>query len=213
MPTRRNGHLRVMSVVGSRPDCVKSASLMKAFAATGAIESVLVHTGRDDKWAVKDGFLRHLAIPRPDFHLGVGPNTDAVETAETMTFFERMMSGRWRSDAVVVFGDANSTIACALVAAKLRIPVVRVEAGVRSGDRSKREINRVMTDTLSDLLFCTEQADVDNLAREHAAPAGRCRSRGSSPRGSATALRPRSGSVRRRWRRCPRWCTCAPGSR
>lgn len=168
MPTRRNGHLRVMSVVGSRPDCVKSASLMKALAATGAIEPVLVHTGRDDKWAVKDGFLRHLAIPRPDFHLGVGPNTDAVETAETMTLFERRMSGRWRSDAVVVFGDANSTIACALVAAKLQIPVVRVEAGVRSGDRSKREINRVMTDTLSDLLFCTEQADVDNLAREHA---------------------------------------------
>ena len=168
MPARRNGHLRLMSVVGSRPDCVKSASLMKAYAATGAIEPVLVHTGRHDRWVAKDVFVRDLAIPTPDFHLGIGPNSDAVETAETMTAFERMMIGGWRSDAVLVLGDANSAIACALVAAKLRIPVVRVEAGLRSSDRSKREINRVLTDTLSDLLFCTEQADVDNLAREGA---------------------------------------------
>lgn len=88
-----------------------------------------------------------------------------------MTVFEKMVIGGWRSDAVLVIGDANSTIACGLVAAKLRMPVVHVEAGRRSGDRRMSEkINGVVTDALSDLLFCTEQADVEGLAREGADP-------------------------------------------
>ena len=171
MPTRRSGPLRVMNVAGARGDFVKIASLMKAYAATDAIEPTLVHTGRYDDWLVSDARLRDLAIPKPDVHLGVGSGSDAVQTAQTMTVFEEIVIGRRRSEAVLVVGDANHTIACGLVAAELRIPVVHVEAGRRSGHHSKSEqINRVLTDALSDLLLCTEQADVDNLGREGADP-------------------------------------------
>lgn len=159
--------MRVLNVVGTRPNFVKIASLMKAYAATDAIEPTLVHTGQHYDRALSDVFFQDLAIRRPDVHLGVGSGSHAVQTAQIMTVFEEIAIGRPRPDAVLVVGDVNSTIACGLVAAKLRIPVIHVEAGLRSRDRSMpEEINRVLTDALSDLLFCTEQAGVDNLARE-----------------------------------------------
>ena len=155
----RDGPLRVLNVVGARPNFVKIASLMKAYAATDAIEPTLVHTGQHYDRALSDVFFDDLAIPRPDVHLGVGSGSHAVQTAQVMTVFEEVVIGRPRPDAVLVVGDVNSTIACGLVAAKLGIPVVHVEAGLRSRDRSMpEEINRVLTDALSDLLLCTEQA-------------------------------------------------------
>lgn len=166
MPTS-DAPLRILNVVGARPNFVKIASLMKAYAATDAIEPTLVHTGQHYDRALSDVFFHDLAIPKPDVHLGVGSGSHAVQTAQVMTVFEEVVIGRRRPDAVLVVGDVNSTIACGLVAAKLGIPVVHVEAGLRSRDRSMpEEINRVLTDALSDLLFCTEQAGVDNLARE-----------------------------------------------
>ena len=168
--TRSDAPLRVLNVVGARPNFVKIASLMKAYAASEAIEPTLVHTGQHYDRALSDVFFRDLAIPKPDVNLGVGSGSHAVQTAEIMTAFEKVVVDR-PPDAVLVVGDVNSTIACGLVAAKLGIPVVHVEAGLRSRDRSMpEEINRVLTDALSDLLFCTEQAGVDNLAREGVEP-------------------------------------------
>ena len=111
-------------------------------------------------------FFRELGIPEPDVDLGVGSGSHAAQTAAIMTSFERVVLDR-RPDAVLVVGDVNGTLACGLVAAKLGIPLAHVEAGLRSGDRAMpEEINRKLTDAVSDLLFCTEQAAVDNLARE-----------------------------------------------
>ncbi len=170
MMSTRDAPLRVLNVVGARPNFVKIASLMKAYAATDAIEPTLVHTGQHYDQALSDVFFRDLAIPKPDVNLGVGSGSHAVQTAEIMTAFEEVVVER-PPDAVLVVGDVNSTIACGLVAAKLDIPVVHVEAGLRSRDRTMpEEINRVLTDALSDLLFCTEQAGVDNLAREGVDP-------------------------------------------
>lgn len=164
--------MRVMNVAGSHQDFVKIASLMKAYAATDAIEPTLMHTGRYDDWLESDARLRDLAIPKPDVHLGVVRyGSDPAQTAEIITICDEIVVGRRRSDAVLVVGNANHTIACGFVAANRRIPVVHVEAGRSSGDRSKTEqINRVLTDALSDLLLCTEQADVDNLVRHGADP-------------------------------------------
>ena len=166
MPTRRGARLRVVNVVGARPNFVKIASVMKAYGANHSIEPILVHTGQHYDQALSDVFFRDLAIPAPDINLGVGSASHAVQTAEIMKAFETVVIER-SPDAVLVVGDVNSTIACSLVAVKLGTPVVHVEAGLRSRDRSMpEEINRVLTDALSDLLFCTEQAGVDNLARE-----------------------------------------------
>ena len=157
-------------MVGARPNFVKIAALMKAYAATEAIEPTLVHTGQHYDRALSDVFFRDLAIPKPDVNLGVGSASHAVQTAEIMRAFETVMLER-EPDAVLVVGDVNSTIACGLVAVKLGTSVIHVEAGLRSRDRSMpEEINRVLTDALSDLLFCTEQAGVDNLAREGVDP-------------------------------------------
>ena len=166
MPTPRKAPLRVVNVVGARPNFVKIASIMKAYGANDAIEPILVHTGQHYDRTLSDVFFRDLAIPPPDVNLGVGSGSHAVQTAEIMKAFEAVVTER-EPDAVLVVGDVNSTIACGLVAVKLGTPVVHVEAGLRSRDRSMpEEINRILTDALSDLLFCTEQAGVDNLARE-----------------------------------------------
>jgi UDP-N-acetylglucosamine 2-epimerase (non-hydrolysing) len=115
---------------------------------------------------MSDLFFRQLNIPEPDVNLGVGSATHAVQTAEIMKAFEPVVIDQ-SPDAVLVVGDVNSTIACGLVASKLQVPLVHVEAGLRSGDRAMpEEINRVLTDAISDLLFCTEQSGVDNLLRE-----------------------------------------------
>jgi UDP-N-acetylglucosamine 2-epimerase (non-hydrolysing) len=107
-----------------------------------------------------------LDIPQPDVDLGVGSGSHAVQTAEVMKRFEPVVD-RYRPDAILVVGDVNSTLACALVASKKAVPTIHVEAGLRSFDRNMpEEINRVLTDQISDLLFTTERSAADNLARE-----------------------------------------------
>jgi len=161
--------MRIISVAGARPNFMKIAPLMEAFAATDGIEPMLVHTGQHYDERMSDLFFRQLGIPEPDVNLGVGSGSHAVQTAEVMKAFEPVVLAE-RPDAVLVVGDVNSTIACGMVAVKLGVKLVHVEAGLRSFDRTMpEEINRVLTDAISDLLFCTEQSGLDNLRREGAA--------------------------------------------
>jgi UDP-N-acetylglucosamine 2-epimerase (non-hydrolysing) len=163
--------VKIVNVVGARPNLMKIAPLMDAFATAPEIEPLLVHTGQHYDANMSDLFFRQLGIPEPDLNLGVGSASHAVQTAEIMRAFEPVVEQR-RPDAVLVVGDVNSTIACGLVAVKLGIKLVHVEAGLRSFDREMpEEINRVLTDAISDLLFCTEQSGVDNLRREGIADA------------------------------------------
>ena len=157
---------RILCVVGARPNFMKIAPIMRAFADAADLEGVLVHTGQHYDAAMKAAFFEQLGIPEPDVDLEVGSGSHAVQTAEVMRRFEPVLD-RYAPAAVLVVGDVNSTIACALVAVKKGIPVVHVEAGLRSYDRAMpEEINRVLTDQISDLLFTTERAAADNLARE-----------------------------------------------
>ena len=163
--------MKIVNVVGARPNFMKIAPLMEAYANDPNIEALLVHTGQHYDEKMSDLFFRQLGIPEPDINLEIGSGSHAVQTAEIMKAFESVILDH-RPDAVLVVGDVNSTIACGLVAVKLGVKLIHVEAGLRSGDRSMpEEINRLLTDSISDLLFCTEQSGVDNLAREGIAPA------------------------------------------
>lgn len=158
--------IKVICIVGTRPNFIKIAALMSAFKAEQSIEPVLVHTGQHYDERMSDLFFRQLEISEPDINLGCGGGSHAQQTAAIMTAFESVVLEH-RPDAVLVVGDVNSTIACGLVAVKLGVRLIHVEAGLRSGDRSMpEEINRVLTDSISDLLFCSEQSGVDNLRRE-----------------------------------------------
>ena len=162
----------VVHVVGARPNFIKMAPLLAACRAAPSIEPLLVHTGQHYDEAMSGAFFRELDMPPPEIELGVGSGSHAQQTADIMTAFDAALHGLdRRPDAVLVVGDVNSTVACGLVAAKLGIPLVHVEAGLRSRDRSMpEEINRIVTDAIGDLLFCTEQAGVDNLHREGVDP-------------------------------------------
>lgn len=157
----------ILCVVGARPNFMKIAPLMRAFLAPqSGLTASLVHTGQHYDQAMKHTFFDQLHIPQPDVDLEVGSGSHAVQTAQVMQRFEPVLD-ECQPAAVLVVGDVNSTIACALVAAKKHIPVIHVEAGLRSGDRSMpEEINRILTDQLSDLLFTTERSAADNLQRE-----------------------------------------------
>jgi UDP-N-acetylglucosamine 2-epimerase (non-hydrolysing) len=158
--------MKIISVAGARPNFMKIAPLMEAFAAEPSIEPMLVHTGQHYDEKMSDLFFRQLGIPQPDVNLGIGSGSHAVQTAEVMKAFEPIVLEH-KPDVVLVVGDVNSTFACGYVAVKLGVKMVHVEAGLRSGDRSMpEEINRILTDSISDLLFCTEQSGVDNLTRE-----------------------------------------------
>lgn len=158
--------MKVINVCGARPNFMKIAPLMRAFAARPAINALLVHTGQHYDAAMSKAFFDDLHIPRPDLNLDVGSGSHAQQTALIMQRFEPIVLEH-RPDAVLVVGDVNSTIACGLVAAKLETPLIHVEAGLRSFDRAMpEEINRVLTDVLSDLLFVTEPSGVENLQRE-----------------------------------------------
>jgi UDP-N-acetylglucosamine 2-epimerase (non-hydrolysing) len=163
---------RIASVAGARPNFMKIAPLMAALRRRPlAFEPVLVHTGQHYDEKLSQVFFDELGIPRPDINLNVGSGSHAQQTAAVMAAFEPVLLGQ-RIDLVLVVGDVNSTIACALVASKLGIPVAHVEAGLRSFDRRMpEEINRVLTDQISDLLFTTEAAALDNLRREGVDPA------------------------------------------
>ncbi|MGA7799186.1 MAG: UDP-N-acetylglucosamine 2-epimerase (non-hydrolyzing) [Gammaproteobacteria bacterium] len=157
----------ILCVVGARPNFMKIAPLIAAFRAEPApISACLVHTGQHYDEGMKGTFFDQLGIPEPDIDLGVGSGTHAVQTAEIMRRFEPVVDAHDPA-AVLVVGDVNSTVACALVAAKKGVPVIHVEAGLRSFDRSMpEEINRILTDQLSDLLFITEESARENLVRE-----------------------------------------------
>jgi len=146
---------------------MKIAPIMRAFnQPDSTLTASLVHTGQHYDAAMKHAFFDQLHIPEPDTDLGVGSGTHAQQTADIMKKFEPVLD-RVRPLAVVVVGDVNSTIACALVAVKKNVPVFHVEAGLRSGDRSMpEEINRILTDQLSELLFITEESARGNLHRE-----------------------------------------------
>ena len=158
--------MRVMVVAGARPNFMKVAPLFSEVDRRGGIDAYLVHTGRHYDEPTPKLFFDELKIARPDIDLGVGSGSHASQTAEVMKRFEPVVLEQ-RPDGVVVVGDVNSTIACALTAVKLGVPVAHIEAGLRSFDRSMpEEINRILTDAISQWLFVTEPSGVANLRRE-----------------------------------------------
>jgi len=185
--------MKIMIVVGARPNFMKAAPVVfairdhnariAAFASVPQTESprpiqvVLVHTGQHYDEAMSGSFFTDLGLPKPDVHLEVGSGSHAAQTAEIMRRFETVVLEE-KPDLVMVFGDVNSTVACALVTSKIvldsngkRPLIAHVEAGLRSFDRAMpEEINRVITDHLSDLLFVTEESGKENLCREGIKP-------------------------------------------
>ena len=171
-PPGKPRRLRVLHVVGARPNFMKTAPVMAAMARRpDEFEQLLVHTGQHYDFQMSAVFFRDLEMPAPDRFLDVGSGSHALQTARVMIAFEPVVR-EWRPDWVVVVGDVNSTVACALVCAKLGVRVAHVEAGLRSRDRTMpEEINRVVTDQLADLLL-TPSRDADvNLLREGVDPA------------------------------------------
>lgn len=156
-----------MCIVGARPNFMKMAPILRAFAAHApAIPALLVHTGQHYDASMSDRLFEDLRLPRPDLNLEVGSGSHAVQTAEVMKRFEPALDEH-KPCCVLVVGDVNSTLACSLVAVKKGVPVVHVEAGLRSGDRRMpEEINRVLTDQISDRLYTTERSALANLLRE-----------------------------------------------
>ncbi|MBF0186510.1 MAG: UDP-N-acetylglucosamine 2-epimerase (non-hydrolyzing) [Magnetococcales bacterium] len=161
----------ILCVVGARPNFIKIAPILSALRSDPiSMPARLVHTGQHYDDAMKETFFRQLGIPDPDVDLGVGSGSHAAQTAEIMKRFEPEID-RSKPEAVLVVGDVNSTLACALVAAKKGIPVIHVEAGLRSFDRTMpEEINRILTDQLSDLLFTTERDAKVQLVKEGIRP-------------------------------------------
>src|SRR5215203_6164525 len=163
--------LKVINVVGARPNFMKVAPVVEAMRGRPAeFSPTVVHTGQHYDERMSDAFFRDLGLPTPDVHLGVGSGSHAQQTAAVMQKFEPVVLEQ-RPDWVLVVGDVNSTLACALVCSKLGVPVAHVEAGLRSRDRRMpEEINRILTDQLSDLLL-TPSEDADrNLLGEGIPP-------------------------------------------
>lgn len=158
--------LSILHVVGARPNFMKVAPVMAALDARTACSQRLVHTGQHYDANMSDVFFQQLGLPQPDVSLGVGSGSHAVQTAQIMMRFEEVVQAQ-RPDLVLVYGDVNSTVAAALVCAKLLIPVGHVEAGLRSFDRTMpEEINRLLTDQTAELLFTPSPDGDANLLRE-----------------------------------------------
>ncbi|MBK7814110.1 MAG: UDP-N-acetylglucosamine 2-epimerase (non-hydrolyzing) [Rhodocyclaceae bacterium] len=153
-------------VAGARPNFMKIAPIVRALQAHGGLEYKIIHTGQHYDREMNDVFFEELGIPAPDVFMGAGGGSHARQTAKIMTAFEELCEAG-KPDAVLVVGDVNSTLACSIVAKKLHIPVAHVEAGLRSGDLSMpEEINRLVTDSISDWFFVTEPSGVAHLRRE-----------------------------------------------
>jgi UDP-N-acetylglucosamine 2-epimerase (non-hydrolysing) len=159
--------LKILIIVGARPNFMKAAPICAEMRRRpDEFEVKVVHTGQHYDEAMSDSFFADLGLPNPDFHLGVGSASHAAQTAKIMLAFEPIVIAE-NPDWVVVVGDVNSTVACALVAAKLGVTVAHVEAGLRSFDRTMpEEINRIVTDSISNLLLTTEASGNENLRRE-----------------------------------------------
>jgi UDP-N-acetylglucosamine 2-epimerase (non-hydrolysing) len=159
-------HMKVLNVVGARPNMMKMAPLVDAMGHFPDLQQKLLHSGQHYDAKLSQVFFDELGIPQPDIYLGVGSGSHAEQTAQVMVEFEQVVLAD-RPDVVVVVGDVNSTLACSVTAAKLWIPVAHVEAGLRSFDRRMpEEINRLVTDQVSDLLFTTSRQANENLRRE-----------------------------------------------
>jgi UDP-N-acetylglucosamine 2-epimerase (non-hydrolysing) len=175
--------IRILTIVGARPNFMKVAPIIRAIRdhnekrETPSINHQLVHTGQHYDEVMSDRFFADLGLPKPDVHLGIGSGSHAVQTAEIMKKFEPVLT-EMKPDFVLVVGDVNSTLACALVTAKIsfdsagsRPMIAHVEAGLRSFDRSMpEEVNRILTDHVSDLLFVTEPSGIQNLRNEGISP-------------------------------------------
>lgn len=154
-------------VAGARPNFMKIAPIVRALRKKNQhLKYQIIHTGQHYDREMSDVFFEELGIPPPDHHLDCGGGSHAEQTSRIMVAFERVCQAQ-KPACVLVVGDVNSTLACSIVAKKLNIPVAHVEAGLRSGDRAMpEEINRLVTDSISDWFFCTEPAGVENLTKE-----------------------------------------------
>jgi UDP-N-acetylglucosamine 2-epimerase (non-hydrolysing) len=162
--------MKIINVVGARPNFMKVAPIHRRMLADPFFQPILLHTGQHYDAKMSHTFFVELEMPEPDLYLGVGSGSHAEQTAAVMIAVEKIFTAD-RPDWVLVVGDVNSTLAVSLVAAKLHIPIAHVESGLRSFDRlMPEEINRILTDRLSDLLFITEQSGWDNLLAEGADP-------------------------------------------
>jgi UDP-N-acetylglucosamine 2-epimerase len=158
--------MKIVTVVGARPQFIKAAPLSRALRAQRGVQEVLVHTGQHYDDAMSAVFFRELDLPPPDLNLGAGSGSHAEQTAAMLTALEAVLL-RERPAGVLIYGDTNSTLAAALAAAKLGVPVAHVEAGLRSYNRAMpEEINRVVADALASLLFCPSSVSAANLVRE-----------------------------------------------
>lgn len=194
--------MRILHVVGARPNFMKVAPIMAAMGRyPERFSQVLVHTGQHYDDNMSKVFFDDLELPQPDVYLGVGSGSHAQQTAKVILAFEPVLLEH-RPDWVIVVGDVNSTVACALTAAKLGIRVAHVEAGLRSFDRSMpEELNRILTDHLSDLLFTTEPSGNENLRRE-GIPQEKVRFVGNVMIDTLVALLPKAEA---RWEGVRRW--------
>ncbi|HNO63997.1 MAG TPA: UDP-N-acetylglucosamine 2-epimerase, partial [Thauera aminoaromatica] len=157
--------MRVLTVVGNRPQFVKAAAVSRLLRERH--EETLVHTGQHHDDELSDVFFRELSVPRPEIELGISGGSNTAQTARMLSAIEPVIA-EVAPDAVLVYGDTNSTLAGGLAAAQAQVPVVHVEAGMRSFDRTMpEELNRVLTDHLSALLLCSSQAAVRQLESEH----------------------------------------------
>lgn len=158
---------KVLLVAGARPNFMKVAPLLKQMKKySDRFNPLLVHTGQHYDEKMSQVFFRDLGLPEPDVYLGVGSGSHAVQTARIMISFEKVVKEK-KADLIIVVGDVNSTVACALVGSKLHVPIAHIEAGLRSYDREMpEEINRVLTDQISDYLFTTCKDAEDNLVKE-----------------------------------------------
>jgi len=158
---------QIVLVGGARPNFMKLAPVIRALAQLDGVSSRLVHTGQHYDEGMSDVFFEQLGLPAPDAYLSVGSGPHGAQTGRVMIAFEEYLQSRPEPSGVVVVGDVNSTAACALTAVKMGIPVAHVEAGLRSFDRTMpEEINRLVTDAVSDVLFVSEPSGEENLRRE-----------------------------------------------
>jgi len=159
-------NIKIISVVGARPNFMKIAPLHRAFTKHPHINSKIVHTGQHYDEKMSDIFFNQLELPKPDYYLGIGGGSHTHQKANVMLAFEKILHEE-KPDVVLVVGDVNPTPACSIVSVKMGIKTVHVEAGLRSGDRTMpEEINRIITDAICDHLFVTEHSGLVNLARE-----------------------------------------------
>ena len=157
---------QIYLVAGARPNFMKIAPIVRALNQNGTLSYKIIHTGQHYDREMNEVFFEELGIPAPDVFMGAGGGSHAEQTAKIMLGFEQLCLAE-RPDAVLVVGDVNSTIACSIVAKKMQIPVAHVEAGLRSGDMAMpEEVNRIVTDSISDWYFVTEPSGVENLLRE-----------------------------------------------